>query len=128
MADTKLVRYTYATFYDRINDSDRELGEPQKCCVRKMLDNTFIFYFGDNGGSLPGTKGYTDDMGIHVPFVVYIPEKWRDKIGKEYGSVEADPVSFMDFAPTVLNLVESISHDKWMENRFSAGILLRKRM
>jgi arylsulfatase A-like enzyme len=105
LADTKLVRYTYATFYDRINDSDRELGELiEMLREENVLDNTFIFYFGDNGGSLPGTKGYTDDMGIHVPLVVYIPEKWRDKIGKEYGSVEADPVSFMDFAPTVLNL------------------------
>ncbi len=105
LADTKLVRYTYATFYDRINDSDKELGELiEMLREENVLDNTFIFYFGDNGGSLPGTKGYTDDMGIHVPLVVYVPEKWKDKIGKEYGSIETDPVSFMDFAPTVLNL------------------------
>lgn len=105
LADTKLVRYTYATSYDRINDSDKELGELiEMLREENVLDNTFIFYFGDNGGSLPGTKGYTDDMGIHVPLVVYVPEKWKDKIGKEYGSIETDPVSFMDFAPTVLNL------------------------
>ena len=105
LPDTKLMRYTYATFYDRINDSDRELGEIIDMLKKNgELDNTFIFYFGDNGGSLPGTKGYTNDIGIHVPLVVYVPEKWKDKVGYAYGSTEDGLVSFMDFAPTVLSL------------------------
>ena len=58
--DTKLFRYTYATFYDRIQDSDNELGELMEMLKADgELDNTFIFYFGDNGGSLPFSKGYT---------------------------------------------------------------------
>lgn len=105
LPDTELIRYTYATFYDRIHDSDEELGKLISMLKEEgVLDNTIIFYFGDNGGSLPGTKGYTDDIGIHVPLVVYVPEKWRDKLGIEKGSVADEPVSFMDFAPTVLKL------------------------
>lgn len=105
LPDTELMRYTYATFYDRIHDSDEELGKLISMLKEEnVLDNTIIFYFGDNGGSLPGTKGYTDDIGIHVPLVVYVPEKWRDKLGVKKGSVEGEPVSFMDFAPTVLKL------------------------
>ena len=105
LPDTKLVRYTYATFYDRINDSDKELGELIDMFEEEgVMDNTFIFYFGDNGGSLPGTKGYTNDIGIHVPLVVYVPEKWKDKIGIETGTTDNTLVSFMDFGPTVLNL------------------------
>lgn len=105
LPDTELIRYTYATFYDRIHDSDEELGKLISMLKDEgVLDNTIIFYFGDNGGSLPGTKGYTDDIGIHVPLVVYVPEKWRDKLGIEKGSVADEPVSFMDFAPTVLKL------------------------
>ena len=105
LPDTRLMRYTYATFYDRINDSDRELGELVDILKKNgELENTFIFYFGDNGGSLPGTKGYTNDIGFHVPLVVYVPEKWKDKVDYSYGSKEDGLVSFMDFAPTVLSL------------------------
>lgn len=105
LPDTELMRYTYATFYDRIHDSDDELGKLISMLKEEgVLDNTIIFYFGDNGGSLPGTKGYTDDIGIHVPLVVYVPEKWRDRLGIKKGSVADEPVSFMDFAPTVLKL------------------------
>lgn len=105
LPDTQLMRYTYATFYDRINDSDKELGKLISMLREEnLLDNTIIFYFGDNGGSLPGTKGYTDDIGIHVPLVVYVPQKWREKLGIKKGSVDNSIVSFMDFAPTVLQL------------------------
>ena len=37
------------------------------------LDNTFVFYFGDNGGSLPGTKGYTTEGGLQVPLECMFP-------------------------------------------------------
>ena len=105
LPDTKLMRYTYATFYDRIQKADKELGQLVDMLREDgVLDNTFIFFFGDNGGSLPGTKGYTDDIGIHVPLVVYVPEKWRDKIDLPVGTRQDGLVSFMDFAPTVLNL------------------------
>ena len=105
LPDTELMRYTYATFYDQIQKVDNELGQLiDKLREDGVLDNTFIFCFGDNGGSLPGTKGYTDDIGIHVPLVVYVPEKWRDRINVPTGSIRQELVSFMDFAPTVLNL------------------------
>lgn len=105
LPDTKLMRYTYATFYDRIEEADRELGTLVDMLREEgVLDNTIIFFFGDNGGSLPGTKGYTDDIGIHVPLVVYVPEMWRERLGVEAGSVESDIVSFMDFGPTALQL------------------------
>ena len=105
LPDTKLMRYTYATFYDRIKDSDDELGQlVQMLKEDGVLDNTFIFYFGDNGGSLPGTKGYTDDIGLHVPLVVYVPDKWKEKMPQALGTVNKSIVSFMDLGPTALNL------------------------
>lgn len=103
--DTELFRYTYATFYDRIQDSDRELGELISMLEADgELDNTFIFYFGDNGGSLPGTKGYTTETGLQVPLVVYVPKKWRDKLPIKTATRADGFVSFMDLGPTLLHL------------------------
>ena len=103
--DTELFRYTYATFYDRIQDSDKELGELiDMLKADDVLDNTFIFYFGDNGGSLPGTKGYTTETGVQVPLVVYVPKKWRDKLPVKVGTRADGFVSFMDLGPTLLHL------------------------
>ena len=103
--DTELFRYTYATFYDRIQDSDKELGELISMLETDgELDNTFIFYFGDNGGSLPGTKGYTTETGLQVPLVVYVPKKWRDKLPVKVGTRADGFVCFMDLGPTLLHL------------------------
>lgn len=103
--NTELFRYTYATFYDCIQNSDKELGEVMRMLEENgELSNTFIFYFGDNGGSLPGTKGYTTEEGMHIPLVVYIPTKWRDIIPLKIGSKVDGFVSFVDFAPTLLHL------------------------
>lgn len=111
--DTPLFRYTYATFYDKINKVDQELGEMiEMLKADGVLDNTFIFYFGDNGGSLPGSKGYTTESGIKVPLVVYVPQKWRDKLPVKCGGRIHGFVSFMDLGPTILHLagVEVPSH------------------
>lgn len=103
--DTRTFRYTYATFYDQISRVDNELGTLMDMLKEDgELDNTFIFYFGDNGGSLPGSKGYTGETGLQVPLVVYIPEKWRDQIPLPVGSQADGFVSFMDFGPTLLHL------------------------
>lgn len=103
--DTELFRYTYATFYDRIQDSDEELGHLVEMLKEDgELDNTFIFYFGDNGGALPFTKGYTSETGLHVPLVVYVPEKWRDRLPFKSGERTNGFVSFIDFGPTLLHL------------------------
>jgi len=103
--DTELFRYTYATFYDRIEDSDSELGKLMEMLQKDgELDNTFIFYFGDNGGALPGTKGYTGEAGLHVPLVVYVPKSWRDRLPVKIGEKTNGFVSFVDFGPTLLHL------------------------
>ena len=103
--DTPLFRYTYATFYDKIQKVDSELGKMIEMLREDgVLDNTFIFYFGDNGGSLPGSKGYTGETGLKVPLVVYVPEKWRDKLPVKCGGRVHGFVSFMDLGPTLLHL------------------------
>ena len=51
-----------------------------------LMENTFIFYYGDHGGVLPRSKGYIYESGLHIPLVFYIPEKWRHLSPFETGS------------------------------------------
>ncbi|MFA5417294.1 MAG: sulfatase [Bacteroidales bacterium] len=103
--NTSLFRYSYASFFDKIDDADAKLGQLiDRLKVDGVLDDTFIFYFGDNGGTLPGTKGYVTEMGLHVPLVVYVPLNWRDSINLPVNSRVSGFVSFIDFAPTLLRM------------------------
>lgn len=103
--DTKLFRYTYATLYDRIQNADAQLGKVIKMLrADGELDNTIIFFMGDNGGCLPGTKGYTRNIGVQVPLVAYIPQKWREYLHIPAGQQVDGFVSFMDLGPTLLHL------------------------
>ena len=69
-----------------------------------LLEDTFVFYFGDHGGVLPRGKGYIYESGLHVPLVVRVPENWKHLVDRKPGSRVRGFVDFIDFGPTVLNL------------------------
>lgn len=103
--DTPLFRYTFARYLDRMQVIDGIVGDTvAKLEADGLLDDTFIFYFGDHGGVLPRGKGYLYESGLHVPLVVRVPEKWRHLAPFDLGSEVGGFVSFIDFGPTVLNL------------------------
>ena len=103
--DTPLFRYTMARYLDRMQAIDGIVGETvAKLKEDGLLEDTFVFYFGDHGGVLPRSKGYLYETGLHVPLVVRIPEKWKHLVDLERGSRMDGFVSFIDFAPTVLTL------------------------
>ncbi|MDG1892714.1 MAG: sulfatase [Verrucomicrobiota bacterium] len=105
--DTSTFRFTYARYFDRIKQMDQLLGGlVQQLKEDNLLDNTFIFYFGDHGGVLPRGKGYLYESGLHVPLVVRIPEQWRSQIPMQTGSRVKGFVSFIDFGPTLLHLAD----------------------
>ncbi len=103
--NTALFRYTNATYRDRIQQMDQRLGEiVSELEGDGQMDNTIIFYFGDHGGVLPGSKGYLYETGLHVPMVVYVPPKYRKILGVEAGTEATGFVSFIDLGPTALAL------------------------
>jgi len=103
--DTPTFRYTYARYHDRMRAIDDEVGNlVTQLADAGLLEDTFIFYFGDHGGVLPRSKGYLYETGLHVPLVVRVPGNWRHLVDLERGARMGGFVSFIDFAPTVLNL------------------------
>jgi uncharacterized sulfatase len=105
LPDEHTFRFTQARYYDRIQQVDFEIGKLiNQLQEDNLLENTFIFYFGDHGGVLPRGKGYLYESGLHVPLVIRIPEKWRSDIRLKVGSKQDAFVSFIDFGPTLLHL------------------------
>ncbi len=103
--DTPTFRYTYARYHDRIQEMDRKVGAVVAELEKDgLLDDTFVFYFGDNGGVLPGSKGYAHETGLHVPFVVRVPKNFQHLVDAPAGTRAGGFVSFVDFGPTLLQL------------------------
>ncbi|MCL7762507.1 sulfatase [Polaribacter sp. Z014] len=102
---TALFRYSVARYHDKIQEMDAQVGEVIDNLKKDgLFDDTFIFYYGDHGGVLPGSKGYINEMGLHVPLVVHIPSKYKDLVSVKAGTRNDGFVSFVDFGATVLNL------------------------
>src|SRR5262245_1866816 len=97
-------RRTYATMVAAMDDAIGVVLAKLKAA--KLLDNTLIFFFSDNGGPtevngslntpLRGVKGEVREGGIRTPFLVQWPAKLP--AGKVYDK----PVIQLDIHPTAL--------------------------
>ncbi|MDU0355641.1 sulfatase [Paraglaciecola aquimarina] len=115
--NTELFKYTYARTLDNHLTADKQIGEVlDKLKQDNLMDDTFIFYFGDHGGMLPASKGYLYERGLHVPLVVYVPRNFRHLLHKDMRNLQHAYVdgfvSFIDFAPTLMKLAGLPASDK----------------
>jgi arylsulfatase A-like enzyme len=119
--DTRTFRYTHARYYDRIEMIDELIGGVlKKLDYDGLLEDTFVFYFGDHGGVLPRGKGYAYESGLHVPLVVRIPQNFKNLVDFQRGTRMDGFVSFIDFGPTILNLA-GIKVDKRLDGKVFMG-------
>ncbi|KGK00086.1 sulfatase-like hydrolase/transferase [Thalassotalea sp. ND16A] len=120
--DTAVFRYSHAYYLDKQLEIDRIVGETiNKLKQDNLMDDTFIFYFGDHGGVLPRSKGYLYESGLHVPLVVYVPKNFRHLVDFELGKEVKGFVSFVDFAPTLLKLA-GLDHPEYIDGKAFLGI------
>ncbi len=106
LPDTPLFRYTHARYLDNQQIIDGIVAETVANLEKDgLLENTFIFYFGDHGGVLPRGKGYVYDTGLHVPLVIRVPEHFKHLAeGAQLGARVPGFVQFIDFGATALQL------------------------
>ena len=103
--DTPLFRYTHARYHDRMKEIDGIVGKTiEDLRQAGVLEDTFVFYFGDHGGVLPRSKGYIYESGLHVPLVVRVPANFQNLAPATSGTRVNGFVSFIDFGPTTLHL------------------------
>ncbi|MEM7654591.1 MAG: sulfatase [Bacteroidota bacterium] len=99
--DHPVVREDIARNYDNIALMDSMVGQVlQELKDDGLLDRTIIFFFSDHGSGLPRAKRWVYDSGIEVPLLVRFPD------GQGAGTTAEELVSFVDFAPTVLSLLD----------------------
>lgn len=70
-----------------------------------LLDSTIIFWYTDHGGPLPRQKRLLYDSGLRVPMIVRYPKAMHA------GSRNDDMISFIDLAPTVLDMTQSSAYN-----------------
>ena len=110
--DTPVIRRTVARFYDCVTAMDMEVGALlQQLDEDGLADDTIVFFYSDHGSGMPRHKRALLDSGMHVPLLIRFPEKYRHLAPAKSGETTDRLVSFVDFAPTVLNLAGLQSPD-----------------
>ena len=122
--DTPEVRQDWAQYYDKVSEADADAGRHLKDLeAAGLAEDTIVFYYADHGSGMPRSKRWPSNSGLHVPFVVYFPEKWKHLAPKEYtpGGQSDRLISFVDLAPTLLSLA-GIQPPEWMQGHAFAGL------
>lgn len=102
---TALFKYTNARYRDKHTEVDQQIGDLLAQLEDDgLMESTFIFFYGDHGGVLPGSKGYLYETGLHVPLVVYVPQQYKALVDFERGTRVDGFVDFTDLSATVLHL------------------------
>ncbi len=103
--DTPEIRHDWAQYYDKVQQMDAKIAEFLVELEKEGLaEDTIVFYYADNGGVLTRSKRFLNDTGTHVPLIVRFPKKYQHLAPAAPGTWLDQLVSFVDLAPTVLNL------------------------
>ncbi|AKJ64334.1 sulfatase-like hydrolase/transferase [Kiritimatiella glycovorans] len=105
--DVPATREYWAQYLEAGTEVDAQIGDVLEVLAENgWEEDTILFVFGDNGMGARGGKGLLYEEGLRVPFFVHVPEKWRPSGFPPDGSVLTQLVSFEDFAPTLLSLLD----------------------
>ncbi|MGC4233427.1 MAG: sulfatase-like hydrolase/transferase [Niabella sp.] len=105
--DTKEIRYDWARYYDVVENMDAWVGERLKeLDDAGLADNTIVIYYSDHGGILARSKRYLYETGLHVPFIIRIPEKYKHLYpASSPGDTVDRMISLVDLLPTMFSIV-----------------------
>jgi len=98
LPDDPVVRADFATYLDMIQVLDTRVGEiVARLRDEGELDNTIIFFFGDNGRCNIRGKQWCYDQGMRVPLIVSWPRRYEP-------AVDTRLVSLIDVTATSLSI------------------------
>ncbi len=98
--DNEVVRNDLLDYAFEVEHFDRHLVRMLDLLQKRgLLENTLVVVTADNGMPFPRAKGQEYDFSNHLPLAIM----WKKGI-KNPGRVVHDYVSFIDFAPTFIEL------------------------
>ena len=98
--DNDSVRTDMLDYAFEIEYFDQHLGRMLDMLERRgELANTLVVVTADNGMPFPRSKGQQYELGVHLPLAIM----WGNGVSNP-GRVIEDHVSFIDFAPTFLDV------------------------
>ena len=111
--DTPLVRRDIARHYDNIQIMDKQVGQILEQLEQDGLaDNTIVLWTTDHGDGLPRAKRELFDSGLKAPMVI----RWHNNMPAKAGSTDDRLISYLDFAPTFLNIAKT-ELPKWLHGQ-----------
>jgi N-sulfoglucosamine sulfohydrolase len=103
--DLPEIRHDWAQFYDRITRMDTLAGKLlEELDKSGLADSTIVIFYGDHGGILGRSKRFMYETGLRVPLIVRVPEAYKHLMPGPGGSSVDRMVSFIDLAPTLMNI------------------------
>lgn len=102
--DTPTVRSDIASHYNNIAYMDAEVAAIlEQLEADGLADSTIVIWTTDHGDGLPRAKRELYDSGLRVPMIIRWPEAYRPA-DVEPGTIDTRLISFVDLAPTLLQL------------------------
>jgi len=99
--DTDIVRRDMLDYATEVEAFDTQVGEQLKALEESgEATNTLVIVTSDNGMPFPRSKGHSYDIANHLPLVACWPQGIANP-----GRQVSELVSFIDFAPTFLDLL-----------------------
>ena len=100
LVDNEVTQRDMWKLYNNIAEMDKQVGAVLKQLEDDgLLENTIVFFYGDHGGPLPREKRLIYDTGLNTPMIIRFPKKMQA------GTKDNQLISFVDFAPTLLSLI-----------------------
>jgi N-sulfoglucosamine sulfohydrolase len=119
--DHIITRNDWAKYLTALEELDKKIGYVITRLKKEgLLENTVIFFFGDNGRNHVRGKQWLYDGGIKIPLIVRYPKRFNKK------QVNSGLVSTIDFAPTCLNMA-GIDIPEHMQGTIFLGDKVEKR-
>ena len=111
----------WARYLNSVSNMDRRVGivlkELQK---EKLLDDTIIIVFGDNGRVDHRSIHWVYDTGLHVPMIIKWPKNFPMPEGFKPGTVNEEVISLLDLTATTL-LLAGVQRPLGMQSRVFLG-------
>ena len=118
LPDTPECRAELAQYYQSVSRMDQGVGRLLSMLKEAgVYDNTVIIYISDNGIAFPGAKTTVYDPGLLLPCIVRTPRQTHRNITSDA------MISWVDIAPTLLEMAGGIPEEANFHGRSFAGVV-----